>query len=151
MQASRNDPTRTFQRIQILYCQAQIDLKHQHYEQARVAYQQALKQAETMARHRMIYYVQGGLAEVALAQGAFDEAKTLFVSTLEAARQNNDKRCLAFCQRPLALLEKARGNLAESRYWAEQAKKSFERLCMTQAANEMSVLLQELKTQSSQI
>ena len=148
-QAPNDDPTRGLQQLHLLYCQAQIEWRNRQYAKARAAYQQALKQAETIGRQRMIYYIQGGLAEVALEQGALDEAKALFVLTLEAATQNNERQAMALCQRPLARLEQKRGNLAASQYWAEQAKNSFERLRMTQAVNEMSALLQELETQSS--
>ena len=149
-QAPNNDPTRSLQQLHLLYCQAQIEWRNQQYTQARVAYQQALKQAETIGSQRMIYYIQGGLAEVALEQGVLEEAKALFVLTLEAATQNNERPAMALCQRPLALLEQKQGNLAEAQYWAEQAKNSFERLRMTQAAHGMNVLLQELETQAGQ-
>jgi|GEM_PF-680440 len=149
-QAPNDDPTRGLQQLHLLYCQAQIEWRNRQYAKARAAYQQALKQAETIGRQRMVYYIQGGLAEVALEQGALDEAKALFVLTLEAATQNNERQAMALCQRPLALLEQKRGNLAEAQYWAEQAKNSFERLRMTQAAHGMNVLLQELETQAGQ-
>jgi LuxR family glucitol operon transcriptional activator len=141
-QARSQEYTPSREWIHILYYQAKICLQTEDYEQANTLYTEARKQAEVIGWKRGFTYIDNWLASVAIAQGNLDEADRLLKVGLPIAESNNDRRCIAFCKRSFALLEKARGNLGESRRWAHSAKEDFQRLKMIQEAEEMGSLLQ---------
>ncbi|MBD1803887.1 tetratricopeptide repeat protein [Microcoleus sp. FACHB-SPT15] len=129
--------------LQILYYHAAIYRTTEHYEQAETLYQQALEQAEAIGWQRAVRYIQIRVASVAIEQGSLEEAENLLTSGLSIAEKYKDQRCIAFCQRSFALLEKERGKRTESRQWAAKAKISFDRLKMRQEAEAMRALLQD--------
>ena len=56
---------------------------------------------------------------------------------MQFVEQNKDRRCLAFCKRAFALLEKAKGNQQKFSQWVTSAREDFEYLGMTQQEIEM--------------
>jgi LuxR family glucitol operon transcriptional activator len=125
----------------INYHEAQIYLHTGIYETAKELYHTALNQAEEIHWERAITYIQDWLAQVAIQQGELKEAQNWLEKSLLTAQHYGDSRCIAFCQRSYALLEKARGNLEASTHWATLAKKSFTQLGMRQKAAEMQKLI----------
>ncbi|MEX0270120.1 NB-ARC domain-containing protein [Leptolyngbyaceae cyanobacterium UHCC 1019] len=127
--------------IKLTYYQAQICLETGDYTKADSLYHQALEQAEIISWQRAITYIQSWLAVVAMKQQKFAEAEALLTAGLAVSRQNSDQRCIAYCQRSFALLEKERGNLELMQQWVEQAKATFNQLRMHHDAQQIEQLL----------
>ncbi|MCU0516290.1 MAG: NB-ARC domain-containing protein [Oscillatoria sp. Prado101] len=131
--------------ITIQYYRAKIHHKTCAYDRAKSLYQQVEKQAREIGWQRAVYYAQGELADIEIAQGNFDEAEKLLNTGLPVAKRNKEKRCIADYQASFARLEKARGNSPEAREWATNALVGFNSLGMTPAAEEMRQLLDSLE------
>jgi hypothetical protein len=139
-QFAQGSQTELHQWIDIDYYRAEIYLETD-VQHAKQLYTAALEKAERIGWQRAIAYIKGGLAAVAVAEEHLPEAKQLLDFVLLQARQHNDKRCISFCQKYLAVLEKARGNLLEAQRWAQSAKNGFEQLKMQDKAIEMDSLI----------
>ena len=126
--------------IYLLYYQAQICFKTEDYQQTKSIYSQALKQAEEIDWKLGMMYISSRLAELAIKQGNLEEAEGRLKLCLQEANRNNDRRSIAFDEYLFARLEKARGNLVESRRWAELAKEKFESLKMFPEVKEIDSL-----------
>lgn len=130
--------------IQIWYYQGEVAYKTAHYNQARSLFQQVLTQAEQLNWQRAIFLAKDWLADIAIHQQQFSTAQQLLEEGLQVATANQDACRVAFCERSLARLEKARGNGAIAQQWATTAKQRFEGLGMLTEAKETAVLLQTL-------
>ncbi|MBW4659059.1 MAG: ATP-binding protein [Drouetiella hepatica Uher 2000/2452] len=126
------------------YYQGEIAYKTQGYPQAQVHFQQALCQAEAIDWRRVIFLTKDWLADVALKQGNFSEARLLMEAGLQVAQENDDDCRSAFCMRSLACLEQTQGDRSVAHRWAEEARQLFEQLGMQVEAEETSELLQKL-------
>ncbi|MEO0537523.1 MAG: hypothetical protein AAF215_27140 [Cyanobacteria bacterium P01_A01_bin.123] len=94
-----------------------------------------------LAERRAVVYGQVWLADLAMAQEAFQRAESLLEQALPVLEKYQDQRCLALCRKSYALLEQARGNPQLCRTWAKQALEGFERLGMEQEAVETKQLI----------
>ncbi|MEP0871272.1 ATP-binding protein [Trichocoleus desertorum AS-A10] len=130
--------------IQIWYYQGEVAYKTENYNQAHTLFQQVLAQAEYLDWQRAKFLAKDWLADIAIQQQHFSEAQHLLEEGLQAATTNQDTCRVAFCERSLARLEKARGNGAIAQHWAATAKHRFEELGMLTEAKETAVLLQTL-------
>ncbi|WP_017720782.1 NB-ARC domain-containing protein [Kamptonema formosum] len=131
--------------ITVQYYRAEIHHKTCDYDRAKSLYQQVEKQGREINWQRAVYYAQGELAEIEIAQGNFDEAEKLLNTGLPVVERNKEKRRIAYYQASYARLEKARGNSPEAREWANNALKGFNSLGMLRDAEEMRQLIDSLK------
>ncbi|MDF5721409.1 MAG: RNA polymerase subunit sigma-24, partial [Rhizonema sp. PD37] len=145
-QTQLEEQQRLRQLVQIHYYQGEIFFKNGEYEQSKIVFQQALEYAQSIDWRRGIFCTQNWLAEIAIQEGALDEAERLLTEGLRVAEANGDKSRTAFCQRSLSNLAKAQGNLVEARRWAIAALHNFERLGMLPEVEETQILLQVLDT-----
>ncbi len=125
----------------LLYYQAKICLSTQEYSKAKVFYESVLEKAQQINWQRVVTYSQIWLAEIAIQEGRLEEAANFLNQGMPVVENNKDKRCLALCKRSLALLEKAKGDWVQCRYWAAQAKEEFQNLGMLQEVAQMQALL----------
>jgi len=138
------EPAMPRSQIQIGYYQGEVAYKTENYDQARTLFQQVLVQAEDLNWQRAMFLAKDWLADIAIQQRHFSEAQHLLEEGLQVAVVNQDECRVAFCERSLARLEKARGNGAIAQHWATTAKQRFEGLGMVTEAKETAVLLQTL-------
>lgn len=131
-------------RIQINYYHGEIAYKTRQYDQAQRLFQHVLSQSQQLNWQRAIFLAKDWLADIAIAQHHFDNAQQLLDEGLQVAQTNQDQCRVAFCERSLAQLEKARGNEAIAQQWATTAKQRFERLGMQTEVEETKLLLQTL-------
>src|SRR6478672_101718 len=96
--------------IQIWYYQGEVAYKTENYDQARSLFQQVLAQAEGLEWQRAQFLAKDWLADIAIQQQDFSAAQHLLEEGLQVATANQDACRVAFCERSLARLEKARGN-----------------------------------------
>lgn len=118
------------QLVRILYYEAQVLLKTGNFSEAKLVYQDALKQAGFIQWQQMEVYILNWLAEVAIAQNDPDEAERLLKISLPIAERKNDQRSIALHQRSFARLERLKGNFTQFQKWAAEASEGFERLGM---------------------
>ncbi|WGV25454.1 tetratricopeptide repeat protein [Halotia branconii] len=135
---------RSRQLVQIKYYQGEIFFKDDKYEQARIIFQETLELAQAMNWTRAIFCTQNWLADVAIKQQRLDEAERLLIEGLRVAEANEDKSRIAFCQRSLSFLAKAKGNLIDAQNWANKALENFEKLGMLPEVEETINVLQSL-------
>ncbi len=129
------------ERIVLRYYQAQLCFQSGHYNRAIALYTEALEQAESISWQRVSHYIRSWLAHLAIAKDNLAEAEQWIAQSLPAAQRHNDRRCIAFCQHSLALIEKARGNPDAARHYARSAQEGFAQLNMFQEAAAMDDLL----------
>ncbi|MGA9379632.1 MAG: NB-ARC domain-containing protein [Phormidium sp.] len=132
--------------IHIFYYQAEICYKTGNYPQAKLLYEQALSVAESVGWLRSIIYTQHWLADVEIALGNLTIAQKLLEDGLPVSERYKDQHCTASYQRSLAKLEKLRGNLRKSRYWAKLALHGFDNLGMKPEAEEMQEFWQSINS-----
>jgi LuxR family glucitol operon transcriptional activator len=118
------------QLVRILYYEAQVLLKTGDFAEAKLVYQEALKQAGFIQWQQMEVYILNWLAEVAIAQNDPNEAERLLKISLPIAERKNDRRSIALHQRSFAKLERLKGNITQFQKWAAEASEAFERLGM---------------------
>lgn len=138
------EPERLRQLIQIQYYQGEILFKTGAYQQAKEFYETALQYARTLNWIRAMYMIQNWLADIAICQGNFDDAKTLLMDGLHMAEANQDRTRIAFCQRSIAELFRSQGDLMEATRWANNALENFEALGMMPEAEETQSILHHL-------
>ena len=107
-------------------------------------FQQAFQQAQAINWRRATFLSKGWLADIALKQGNFSEARLLMEEGLQMAQAQGDRCRTAFCMRSLARLDHTQGNLAVAQRWAADAQQLFEQLGMRVEAAETGDLLQQL-------
>lgn len=142
--AALDQPAATRSTIHVLYYQGEICYKTNCYDQSRALFEQVLDQARRIQWQRAIFLAKDWLADVAIQQQNFSQAQQLLEEGLHVAEANRDVCRIAFCERSLAQLEKARGNGAIAQQWATTAKQRFEGLGMLTEATETATLLQTL-------
>lgn len=142
-QAGLSEPESQRQTIHILYYQAEICFKSRDYVQAKLLYEQALKQAEAINWQRAIIAIKNWLADVALELGNLEEAQHLLEQGLPVAQRHKDKRSIAFHQRSFGILAQLRGNREQAQRWLTEAAQNFESLRMIPEAREMRALLNQ--------
>ncbi len=132
------------QLIRIYYYEAEVWYRTGNYQQAKALYQKALEQAQVAQWQQVEVYILNWLADIALVgEGNLDEAERLLNRSLPIALNKiQDRRSIAFHKRSWGHLEKMRGNLAECRRWAMEAKEGFESLGMQAEAQEMQSWLE---------
>ena len=132
------------QLIRIYYYEAEVWFRTGNYQQAKALYQKALEQAQVAQWQQVEVYILNWLADIALVgEGNLDEAERLLNRSLPIALNKiQDRRSIAFHKRSWGHLEKMRGNLAECRRWAMEAKEGFESLGMQAEAQEMQSWLE---------
>ena len=126
------------------YYQGEIAYKTAEYPQAQAYFHQALHQAEAINWRRVIFLAKDWLADLALKQGEFLEARSLMEAGLQMAQAQNDRCRTAFCMRSLARLEQTQGNRSLAWRWAEDSRQLFEQLGMQVEAGETIELLQKV-------
>ncbi|MFB2938288.1 NB-ARC domain-containing protein [Aerosakkonemataceae cyanobacterium BLCC-F154] len=143
-QAELAEEKQRYFRIHIFYYQAEICYKSGNYLEAKALYEQALSLAESVGWLRSIIYSQHWLADVEIALGNLTTAQKLLEDGLPVSERYKDQRCTACYQRSLAKLEQLRGNLQESRHWAELALHGFDNLGMKPEVEEMQKFWQSI-------
>lgn len=132
------------EQISPLYWRAVMACECKDHDQAEPLFLYMVKSAQTIGWQRAVIYAQNWLADIAIARNNLGEAERLLRMGLPVAERNKDKRRTAFYKCSFARLERARGNLAQARRWAEEALDGFDRLGMEKETGEMRDLLAEL-------
>jgi tetratricopeptide (TPR) repeat protein len=115
---------------------------------AEMYFKETLEGARKINWQRGMIYAQQFLADIARAQGRYDEAERLLLTGLEVVERNKDRRRIAYYKRSLAYLALQQGRqkkVEEVIYWAQQALDDFERLGMQPEVNKLRHLLEHLK------
>jgi tetratricopeptide (TPR) repeat protein len=126
-----------YQQVDIDYYKAEIHLKTKEYEQAKELYLSALTKAELLNWERAVVYIKGWLSVIQIAQGNLNDAEQQLGWVLLQAKQANDKRCLSFCYKYLAILSQKCGKISATQHWAKLAKDGFSQLHMEHQAIEI--------------
>lgn len=135
----------------IFYYQAEIYSKQKKYSSAKQYYQQALKQAFSANWRSGVVYNQLSLAIIDIEQQQnLIHAQKILQKNMQIVESNQDRRCLAFCKRAYALLEKAKENQLKFIRWTTSAKEDFSYLGMSQQEREMQLWLENLDTNLQQ-
>ncbi|HBB34935.1 MAG TPA: RNA polymerase subunit sigma-24 [Cyanobacteria bacterium UBA8803] len=138
-----DESKRLRQQIRLDYYQAEVWFETGNYQQAKIGYQKALEQARVAQCQQFEVYILNWLADVALeGEGNLAEAERLLETSMPIAIASKDKLSIAFHQRSRANLEKMKGNLAEFRRWAIEAKAGFEGLGMLSEAQKIKFWLE---------
>ncbi|HEY9650955.1 MAG TPA: hypothetical protein V6C95_09850, partial [Coleofasciculaceae cyanobacterium] len=144
-QVQLEESKRLRQEIRIYYYEAEVWFRTGNYQQAKIAYQQALAQAQVIQWQQVEVYSLNWLADVALmGEGNLEDAERLLNKSMPIAVARKDKRSIAFHQRSWAYLEKMRGNISEFRRWVMDAKAGFDSLGMLAEAQEMQAWLEAI-------
>lgn len=129
---------------QILYYQAEIELRSGNYRQAKKLYQQTSELAKEIGFKRLMVYARGRMAVIAVESKQLAVARAMFQELLPIAEAHRDRRSIPLSQQYLATIERDRGHVAAARNWAERAIKSFDRLLMQEDADRMKSLIDSL-------
>lgn len=124
-------------RVRVDYYEAEIWCRQGQQERAKVLYHQVLQAAESIGWTQGIIYALNWLVEIALDEGALDQAEAWLSQSLPIARQQQDKRSIAIHTRSQALLAHLRGNNRVAQQLAQTALSAFKNLGMDVAAREM--------------
>jgi Effector-associated domain 4/NB-ARC domain len=129
---------------QILYYQAEIELRSGNNPKAKELYLQTYKLAQEIGFKRLSAYAKSRTAVITFQAQELEETFAMFQELLQIAEINQDRRSLSFARYYLALVERERGNRNAAKTWAQLAVESFERLLMKQEANNAIALLREV-------
>lgn len=130
--------------VKLFYYRAETFLLQTYYERAKEFYLRSLDLAKSFNWERGIIYNELSLAVIAIEEKQnLVWARKVLKENTKLIYKNKDKRCLAFCKRAFALLEKANENLSKASEWATAAKQDFSRLAMKQQATEMQLWIEK--------
>ena len=115
------------------------------YSKAKSIFREVLERTQAIGFQRALIYAQKYLADIAIADGRYNEAELLLQAGLVVSIRNKDKRRVAYHKGSFAHLHKEQGNMEEALRYAQEALSGFERLGMQLEAEEMRELLQLLK------
>jgi hypothetical protein len=133
-----------FLKVKLFYYRAEIFFRQKNYERAKAFYSRSLELAKSFNWERGIIYNKLSLAIVAIEQQQnLVWARRVLKENTKLVHKDRDKRCLAFCKRAFALLEKASGNATKASEWALSAKANFSGLGMKQQAREMQLWIEQ--------
>lgn len=132
------------QKIATLYYSAEIHYKRGEYGQAKSLYEQMSNISKEVGWQRASIYAQNWLADIAINLGELRDAEHLLRTGLLVVERNREKRRTAYYKHSFARLEKAKGNLAQARNWANEALDGFDRLGMEQEVKEVQLFLDTL-------
>ena len=133
--------------IHLRYYQGKICFYQENYELAKCYYEEVLKRCQSLEWQRASLMAKNWLGDIAIEQGETDEARTILEEVLAKSQEKKDKNRVAFGKESMAYLEKDSGNFSQSRRWAIEAKESFISLGMIPKADELSIFLENLKTE----
>ena len=112
------------------FYQGWVLFEQKQYNEAKIVFEKSLKLAEHERWKRGIYLCEKRLSDVAIELEDFEFAEETLNKILTIAKNNNDRVKSAFCYQSLAFLEKAKGDIQESKDNANQAIKEFQKLGM---------------------
>jgi LuxR family glucitol operon transcriptional activator len=124
------------------YYQAQLQYKMGNLEGAKALYRRVLTEAEAMGWQRMVNYSRNWLADVQMAMRELEEAKHLLMVSLPEAETYRDLPCIAVCQKFLAKINHAQGNLQKAYEYALLSKENFIKLSMFNEAASLNLILE---------
>ena len=130
--------------IPVYYHQAEILFWKQQYQESKKIFSDVMKSAEKICWYRVKNSSRNWLADIAIRQEDFEEAKKLLNAGYHVAKANNNQRRVARYERSYARLELALGNVDKAREWANQALGKFKSLRMNHEAAEMEDFLNQL-------
>ncbi|MGK7924213.1 MAG: hypothetical protein AB4290_02990 [Spirulina sp.] len=131
--------------INISYYEAEIlFLKEKDYDRAKEKFEEVFKNARDIHWLRRANYAQHWLGDIAIKQNRLEDAKKLLDEGYKIARRNNEKCYMAYYENSFAHLFQKLEQLAESRRWAESAKKNFHLLGMEKDEEKMESFLNSL-------
>lgn len=125
------------------YYTGEVALRQKDYHTAEQFYRKALKLATTAGWKRMIVYSKSWLGLVLMEQGDLDEAEALLRFSIEMSERYQDRRAIATSYRDLALVAEKQAQPDVFCDCVAHAKREFEKLGMTAAANQMKQWLQD--------
>ncbi|MEO0758314.1 MAG: NB-ARC domain-containing protein [Cyanobacteria bacterium J06648_16] len=140
-QAITKEKISSHQWVNVPYYKAEIHSQTNNFTAARRFYKEALQRAEAVGIKKATAYIKGALGVINIEEGALEEAERLLKSLLTLVKQENDKRCLAFCYQHLARIEKARGNMQLLNDYTKSAQAIFNALNMREQSLDVGKLL----------
>jgi tetratricopeptide (TPR) repeat protein len=134
------------ERTSLLFDRGETWLLIGDYAQAQAVFSEMLAEGETSGWQRSIVHAQGWLAYTALLQNDLDACWEHLCAGWPIASRVKEKRLIAYFKRNFAYYYQARGEMGETRKWAEDALDTFERLGMPPDIREMQRFIAELNS-----
>lgn len=116
----------------------------QAYDEAAACFKNAIHFGDKADRHRVILAATTWLAEIAIAQGRYEEARGLLDAHFAEALRNHEKRRIASFHRAYAHYERHMGNLPKARDDANTAYSYFKQLSMGVEMAQVQVILDKI-------
>jgi len=130
------------QKCAIDFHKGEIALRRKDFHTAEKLYREAIKLAKATGWKRMVAYSKGWLALVLISKGELDEAEDLLQFAVRMSEKHQDKRAIAKGYHDLALLAEKKNQVEIFCSRVTLARRGFEKLGMTAAANQMKQWLQ---------
>ncbi|MEL6439089.1 MAG: NB-ARC domain-containing protein [Cyanobacteria bacterium J06621_8] len=127
----------------IHYYRAEIYYLQNNSAQAKQIFERVIELGIQISWQRFTNYAQNYLVDILIAEGdSSQKVEKLLYLGLYWAEKNKEKRRIAHWQASYARYEHARGNLAQTRQWAEKALAIFRHECMLDNIKKMEYLLE---------
>lgn len=139
------EPLRTRMTINIEYDHAAVHYWQGDYVAALDKFTFAMEEAKRSGWHRLENYAQNYLADIAIQEGRYEDAKRLLETGLIIAERNKEKRRIACYQRSHAYLYHKQGQLKDALSWANEAQEGFRRLGMDREFQQMASFINEIQ------
>lgn len=127
------------------YYQAEISYRYGDFNQANALYVEALEQAKQVEWPEAITAIKNWLADVALAQGKYNEADRLLASSLPEAEKNGDLVSVGFHQKSWSIYYLAKNNIEDAKKYIALAHKNLASQGIEAEAEEVQVFWNYLK------
>lgn len=141
------EPLRTRLTLNIDYNRSGCFYWQNNYKAASASFSATVQKATSFGWHRLANYAQNYLADIAIAEGNYEEAGQLLESGLIMAERNHEKRRTFSYQRSLAHFYHKQGKLYEALDSARKAREGYGNLGAEQDVQKMDELIKELRAQ----
>lgn len=132
------------------YFQGRVCFRNGEYELSKAHFSESLTAAQTVGWQLGVYRISNWLADVAIKQGDFEEARQLLMDNLQRASFSQDIHQEAFYQRSLANLAVAQDDQQTACDWARKALDNFRSLDMLSEVEETATFLESLGIEFSE-
>lgn len=148
---ARKEPRERMRReVEVLYRKATVAYDRQNFEEATMLFEEMVRLSREAHWDRAVAYGLNYLGELAIRRGALGEGWRFLEEGWEIIQRWQDKRRIAYFEHSFALLEEAKGNLAQALEHAERSYDLFYRLGMSQEEKKTAQLLAHLGKRRSE-
>lgn len=132
---SLDDQSRSMYKIYIHRERAEVYFYQKKYINAKEHCNLVINLANAIENQRSRNYAQRILANIYIIEGDFLNSELLLKLGYDEVTQNKDVRRMAYYQYSFCMLEKAKGNIDEAKYWADESCNNFQKLGMFRDAD----------------